>query len=100
MSIERYVTSIKVSLSILFLVAILDMPFGYYQFLRITAFITFCFLSYQSYRENDLWWLRFWVIEAILFNPMFKIYFTKEVWVYLDVISVILLIVSLNSSKR
>ncbi len=43
---------IKIILSVLFFLCLLDMPYGYYQFVRFTGLIGFAILAYQAYQQG------------------------------------------------
>jgi len=82
----------KIVLAILFLLCLLKMPYGYYQFIRISGFISFLYLAYQS--KAKPFFVVIWIFSAILINPFLKIYFTKFTWNIIDVIWAMLLILS------
>lgn len=86
-----YITSL-----ILFL-GILPMPYGYYTLLRIVACIVFVWASVISYerRHSNLTWI--FVLFAIAFNPIIKIFLPKEIWMFLDAFAGIMLILFRNS---
>ena len=66
---------IKISLSILFLLCLLDWDYSFYQFVRFVGMIGFIYLSYQQYKKNETWFY-IWLVSAILINPIFKIFLT------------------------
>ena len=84
---------IKVVLTTLFLLCLLDWNYGYYQFVRFIGLIGFSILSYQQYKKNDIWFV-IWLASAILINPFFKIALGRTLWNILDVLWSILLIYS------
>jgi len=60
---------IKSILAILFFICLVDLPYGYYQFVRFAALVGFAFLSYQSYeREMTSHLLSFFVRLQFYFN--------------------------------
>ena len=63
---------IKIILSILLLVCLLDMPYGYYQLTRFLGLIGFGVLAFKNYQKNQTWFI-IWISSAILINPFFKI---------------------------
>ncbi len=71
----------------LLLIGILNLPYGYYTFLRLFITCSSIYIS-LSYKENDNNKLNIWVviflIIAILFNPIFPIYLDKESWKIID----------------
>lgn len=87
-------TIIKITLSILFLVCLLDMPYGYFQLVRFLGMVGFAILAYNTYQKNQTWFV-IWLASAILINPIFKISLGREIWNIVDVIWAILLIASI-----
>jgi len=85
---------IKIVLSILFLVCLLDMPYGYYQLVRFLGMAGFAILAYNSYQKNQTWFV-IWLASAILINPIFKISLGREIWNMVDVLWAIILIASI-----
>lgn len=76
-------------------VGVFPLPYGYYMLLRFIACAVFAWAAYITYEQNED--LLPWVfgILAIVFNPIIKIHFPKEVWAVVDFCSgVFLLLVS------
>ena len=90
---------IKIILIILFLICLLDMPYGYYQFVRFTGMIGFGLLAFENYHNNQTWFV-IWISSALLINPFFKIALGRDMWNIIDVIWAVLLIVSMILNKR
>jgi hypothetical protein len=89
---------IKVVLSILFLVCLLDMPYGYFQLVRFLGMFGFAILAYKSSQKNQAWFI-IWLASAILINPIFKISLGREIWIIIDIIWTVLLIISIFINK-
>ena len=77
----------------LLLIGACKMPYGYYTFLRI---VIFGFTSISSYKNfeitNKSSWPWLYLFVAIIFNPIFPIYLSKELWMFIDISFAILLI--------
>jgi len=98
---KRLSIIIKISLSILFLVCLFDMPYFYYQFIRILGLTCFLILAYFEHQKNNKIWMIVWVCSAIIINPIIKIPLGRTLWNIVDVIWVILLIIStLQKNKK
>jgi len=95
-------TIIKIVLSVLFFLCLLDMPYGFYQLVRIVALIGFGILAYKANEENRNTEIIIYGGLALLFQPFFKIALGREMWNIVDVIVGIGLIASLfmNRTKR
>jgi len=77
---------IKLVLSVLLLVCVLDMPYGYYQLIRFIALLGFAFLSYQSNKSNRQIEMFIYIALALLFQPIFKISLGRQLWNIVDVV--------------
>jgi len=77
---------IKVVLSILFFLCLLDMPYGYYELVRFVAMVCFGVLAYHSYQQKKEVEVIIYCALALLFQPIFKIALGRELWNIVDVI--------------
>ncbi|MDD3923154.1 MAG: hypothetical protein PHY39_06475 [Endomicrobiaceae bacterium] len=86
--------------TILLLIAICDLDYGYYQILRIiiTIFAIVFALWFKGLENIKL--MIAMIIIAILFNPILPIYLDKNVWVFLDLFSSIIFLISAISIIR
>ena len=93
---------LKITLSILLLLCLLDMPYGYYQFVRFAAMAGFAFLAYQYYEADSKNWTFVFGALALLFQPFFKVALGREIWNMVDVLATVILIASLfkKNDKR
>lgn len=95
---------LKVILSILLFLCLLDMPYGYYQFTRFTAMMGFAYLGYSANQHTNKNEVFIYMALAILFQPFFKIALGRMIWNVMDLIIGVGLIVSLlneyYSSKK
>lgn len=89
----------KIILSILLLVCLLDMPYGYYELIRFLGLIGFGVLAFKNYQKNQTWFI-IWLSSAVLINPFFKIALGRDIWNIMDVIWAVLLIWSIFKEKR
>ena len=95
---NRYFVTLKIVLSILFLLCLLDWNYSFYQFVRFIGMVGFAVLSYQQYKKNDTWFV-IWLASAILINPIFKIALGRTLWNVIDVAWAVLLIYSILQEK-
>jgi hypothetical protein len=77
---------VKIGLAVLLFICLLDMPYGYYQFVRVAATSVFVLFAIQSYNLKSNAMILIYVILVILFQPFEKIALGREVWNILDVI--------------
>jgi hypothetical protein len=93
---------IKVVLAILMFMCLLDMPYGFFEFVRFAALVGFGILAYKASDKHDKTEMIIYGALALLFQPFLKIALGREMWNILDVIVGIGLIVSLfmNTKKN
>lgn len=91
-------SSIYMCAAMLFL-AIAPLPYGYYTLLRIVTcgvFTFAAFIAYERKRELLPW---FYGLIALLFNPIIKIHFSKEIWMVIDIATAIFILATSPSIK-
>jgi len=90
-------SSIKISRFIacgLLILAIADLPYGYYQFLRIViSIIAGINVLGELEKENKILFF-FFALTLILFNPIIPIHLDKSSWTPIDLIAGIIFGVS------
>ena len=91
---------IKLTLSILFLLCLVHLPYGYYQIIRFCALLGFSLLAYFSFENKQNTAAIIYVGLAILFQPIFKIALGRAIWNIVDVIVAIGLISSIFYNWR
>jgi hypothetical protein len=91
---------VKIGLSVLLFICLLDMPYGYYQFVRVAATLVFVLLSIQSYNLRTNGKVLIYLTLAILFQPFEKIALGRELWNLLDVIVGLGLILTIFLGKN
>jgi hypothetical protein len=91
---------VKILLSVLFFLCLLDMPYGFYQLVRFIALVGFSILAYHSFdnEKNNLTII--YIGLAILFQPIIKISLGREIWNIVDVIVGVSLILSLFIKQK
>ena len=87
---------VKIGLAVLLFFCLLDMPYGYYQFVRVAATCVFVLFTIQSYVLKSNAMILIYVILAILFQPFEKIALGREVWNVMDVIVGVGLLLSIG----
>lgn len=93
-------TIIKITLAILLLLCLLDMPYGFYQLVRFASLIGFGILAYSTSEKESRTKMIIYGGLALLFQPFFKIALGREIWNIVDVIVGIGLIASLIIDRR
>jgi len=77
--------------SILLLLCLLDMPYGFYSFVRFAASAAFCFFAYEAKKSENKDRMILFIILAVLFQPFVKIPLGRSIWNIIDVVVAIYL---------
>ena len=77
---------IKIILSILFFLCLFEMPYGYFQFVRFVGLIGFAILAYQANQQGRQTEMFIYIGLALLFQPLIKISFGRQIWNVIDVV--------------
>jgi len=88
---------IKITLSILFILCLIKMPYGYYQFARFIGMLGFALLAYFDYQKSQTInsGLIIYLALALLFQPFIKVALGRTIWNVVDVIVSLGLIISI-----
>lgn len=84
------------------LIALLNMPYGYYQLLRVGIFMATGILAYQAFSEERSKMGLALVATALVYNPISPLALGKELWVFVNLATIGLLISTffVNSPER
>lgn len=74
------------TIAILLFLCLADMPYGYYQFVRLATTIYFVAAAVDEFQTNRNQIALVFLGLAILFQPLAKIALGRELWNILDVI--------------
>lgn len=91
---------IKIILSILFFLCLVDMPYGYYQIVRFAGLLGFVILSYKSCKQNRQIEMIIYGGLTLLFQPFFKVALGRQVWNVVDIIVGLGLIISILFGQK
>ena len=86
---------IKIILSILFFLCLLNMPYGYYQAVRFAGMVGFALLAFFSYQQNRKVEVIIFIGLVLLFQPFIKVALGRTIWNIVDVIVSIGLVISI-----
>ncbi len=87
--------TIKLILALLFFLCLLDMPYGFYEFVRFSALLGFTILAYQASEKENKTEMIIYIALAVLFQPIFKISLGRTLWNTIDVFVGLYLIASI-----
>ena len=89
---------IKVGLALLLFICLINMPYGYYQFVRFASMIGFAYLAYSANERSNKNEVFVYITLAILFQPFIKLALGRTIWNIIDLVVGIGLIMSLFQS--
>ena len=93
-------TIIKIILTVLLLICLLDMPYGYYEAVRFIALIGFGFLAYLENQNGNKGIAVTFLVLALLFQPFFKIALGRTLWNVVDVLVAVGLLLSIVFKQK
>lgn len=67
------------------LIALLDLPYGYYQLLRVIIFCSSGYIAVQEKGRNSEFWFWIFVACALIYNPIIKLSLGREIWPFVNV---------------
>ncbi|MCH6235276.1 DUF6804 family protein [Cognataquiflexum rubidum] len=91
---------IKIVLSILLFVCLLDMPYGYFQLVRLLSLVGFGYLAYQAKKDNNDNEMFIYGGLALLFQPFLKIPLGRGLWNIVDVVVAVGLLTSVFKKPK
>lgn len=97
---NNQVLNCKIVLAVLFIICLADMPYGYFQLVRFIGMIGFVFLGIKANDNENKNWMIFYIVSAILINPIFKISLGREIWNLIDILWALTLIASVFLRKK
>ncbi len=75
---------VKLGLSLLLLLCLFELPYGYYQLFRYLALVGFAVLTYFEFERRNRLWVLVFVALALLFQPFYKLGMGRLLWNIID----------------
>lgn len=94
------ITALKILLAALLLTCLVDMPYGYYQFVRFAGLVGFVVLAYDSFKAEQQRMAIMYACFALLFQPFIKVAFGRTGWNVVDVVVAIFLLASVFIGRK
>ncbi len=98
----RHQSALWLAPAALLVIALLPWPYGFYIFLKLFIFAVCLVLTYTQWKHDNAisgWVLAFGAM-AILYNPLFRIYLTREIWSVLNIATALLFVGHLRALRR
>ncbi len=90
---------IKIIITLLLLLALLNMPYWYYQLLKVILFVAFGYLAFIEFRNDVSLFPFIFLVFALVFSPIFNLKLGREGWNVVDIIAALVLVYSILDSK-
>lgn len=74
-------------------------PYGYYILLRWACCAVFTYLAFQAFAKEKKRWVWVLGVTAAIYNPVFFIHLTREIWSIVNVVTIIIAIASIPIFK-
>jgi hypothetical protein len=71
-------------------------PYGYFQILRWVISVVAIHNAYEAHKLNKKNWIYTMVAVVILFNPIFPFFFSKQIWIILDLVTSVIMFISFS----
>lgn len=90
------INTIKITLAIILFLCLLDMPYGYYQFVRIAMTFGFSYLAYSANKLNRDNEFIPYIVAVMVFQPFVIVHLNKTTWNVIDVIAGVALLLTIK----
>lgn len=81
---RAYPVPLAAASAALFFALVPDLPYGYFQLLRILVCGASCYGAFIAMEKENTTWMWLFICIAVLFNPIIKIHFDREIWQVID----------------
>lgn len=71
------------------------LPYGYYTLLRLVEFVSCCIIFIHLVKKSSTVFTLLFGLLGLVFNPIFKIPFERDVWIIVDVCAIVLWVIFL-----
>ncbi|WP_374530593.1 DUF6804 family protein [Novosphingobium sp.] len=68
--------------------ALLPMPYGYYQLMRLALCGCTALIAYHHARKESWWVATVFAVFALAYNPVFRIHLQREDWAVINVATI------------
>lgn len=91
-SLRNAIKYSRVALGVFLILAIIGLPYDFYNLLRVFGFVVFLLSSYEAYRDTKAALTIIWLTSAIAINPLFPIVMSRFTWQIIDAVWVVIII--------
>ncbi|MFZ4748655.1 MAG: DUF6804 family protein [Sphingomonas sp.] len=72
------------------LIALADMPYGYYQILRVLIFAISLYLAINEGIYTDNFWFWAFVVVSLIYNPIARLPLGREIWSFMNGVTIVI----------
>jgi len=94
-----FLISIRIVAIIMLIWALTPNPYGYYIILRWIVFFISIYCAYKAYTIKNEIWIWIYGLMAGVYNPIISLHLGKSIWQITNVITAIVIMISLFSLK-
>ena len=76
-----------------------DNPYGYYILLRWVCCGVFSYLAFKAFGQEQQGWVWVLGITAAVYNPIIRVYLTKEIWSVINITTIGIAVASVFTLK-
>lgn len=77
-----------------------ETPYGYYLLLRIIICGICAFLAFRALKIGNEIWVWILGVTAVIYNPIFRIHLTREIWTVVNIATVVMLAVTVGVLRK
>ena len=93
-------TATRLVAAAMLLVALGDLPYGYYTLLRFVVCCVATYGAFRAYEAGAEAWVGMLGGTALLFNPVLSVYLARETWAVVDALTAALLVGSIIGQPK
>lgn len=86
MAKAKIITILYGAIAVILFLCLLDMPYGFYTFVRFAAAAAFCYFAYVASQSENKERMILFIALAVLFQPLLKIPLGRTIWNIVDVV--------------
>ncbi len=84
MSVAR---ALRIVAGVMLLVAPLAWPYGYYRMLRLIVVAACGTTAFAAWESGRTFWVTSMLLLGLLFNPIFPVYLSRDIWLPIDLLA-------------
>ena len=91
---------LRIASVVLLVIAFGDMPYGYYNLLRLLVCGSSAYIGYNYYKSKKERYSWIFYIQAFIYNPIIPLHFGRELWLLVNAASIVVFIGTYLADKK